>query len=612
MGCGTGVPEATSALALGGGEGIAKLILTVQNPEEVSDSLSQCTITSSPSITPVVADIPTGESSFSVDISLTAETEYTLTAECVDSNETTNNVPVGTSGSATVTPVVGDNTAMINTLYLNLALRASGDALYCRVSQDTSSETQLLCAFNGTLTDAQKSTAVCNVELDTGGTRTTPGVVSADNSNGFVSGTKAGPYVVMGTGVTRPACYLYDANGNKTLRMYGSWTTDASGNTVMQCAMGVRQMEENIDSNRTGRFAAVCSLTGNSAWVSIPSSGMAEFDTIGGGDEDVAELVDEGGSCTPENNGAECSSGYCADSGLCAELPDGVWQSSQTIDSTGDVGIYSSLALDSNNKVHVAYYDQANTNLKYATNASGSWIASTIDSTGDVGNYASIAVDSNDKVHMSYYDSGGNSDLKYATNTSGSWIYTTLDSDGSVGAATSIAIDSNDKVHISYADATGKGVGGDLNYATNTSGSWVVSTIDFTSGVGNSTSIALDSRNNAHISYVADYSIVPRYLKYATNASGSWVHTDVDYATGYEDGGSIAVDGNDNVYISYSFFADLDYVKYATNASGSWVTAAILESISSGGGGTSVTISGNGMPYIIYSGGGVLNLAYQQ
>ena len=133
-----------------------------------------------------------------------------------------------------------------------------------------------------------------------------------------------------------------------------------------------------------------------------------------------------------------------------------------TIDSTGTVGEYTSIALDSNNKVHISYYDSSNSALKYATNASGSWAASTIDSIGDVGKYTSIAIDSNNKVHISYYDDT-NDDLKYATNASGSWVSYAVDSTGNVGAYTSIAVDSNNKVHISYYDDTND----DLKYATN-------------------------------------------------------------------------------------------------------------------------------------------------
>jgi hypothetical protein len=86
------------------------------------------------------------------------------------------------------------------------------------------------------------------------------------------------------------------------------------------------------------------------------------------------------------------------------------------------------IAIDGFNR-HISYYDYTNDDLKYATNASGSWVTSTIASEGDVGWYSSIAIDSNNKVHISYYDET-NGELKYATDASGSWVTSTIDSVG--------------------------------------------------------------------------------------------------------------------------------------------------------------------------------------
>ena len=122
---------------------------------------------------------------------------------------------------------------------------------------------------------------------------------------------------------------------------------------------------------------------------------------------------------------------------------------------------HTSVAIDSNNKVHISYYDATNYALKYAVNASGDWVTSTIDGAGDVGQFSSIAVDSNNQVHISYYDATNHA-LKYATDASGDWITSTIDGAGDVGQFSSIAIDSNNKVHISYYDATNYA----LKYAT--------------------------------------------------------------------------------------------------------------------------------------------------
>ena len=170
------------------------------------------------------------------------------------------------------------------------------------------------------------------------------------------------------------------------------------------------------------------------------------------------------------------------------------------------VGTYTSIGIDSNDDVHISYYDSTNGDFKYATDKSGSWVTTSIDTSGIVGHYTSIAIDSNDDVHISYYDYT-NGDLKYATDKSGSWVTTSIDTSGNVGAYTSIAIDSNDDVHISHQDFSN----GDLKYATDKSGSWVTTSIDTSGNVGAYTSIAIDSNDDVHISY---YHITNTELKY--------------------------------------------------------------------------------------------------
>jgi hypothetical protein len=132
------------------------------------------------------------------------------------------------------------------------------------------------------------------------------------------------------------------------------------------------------------------------------------------------------------------------------------------VDCSGDVGEFTSIALDSSDKVHISYWDwTTNQDLKYTTNTTGSWVTTTVDSEGRVGSYTSIAIDLSGNGHISYYDRG-NRDLKYAINSSGSWVTTTVDSSGIVGFDTSIVLDSSGNVHISYYDNTNK----DLKYAT--------------------------------------------------------------------------------------------------------------------------------------------------
>ena len=217
----------------------------------------------------------------------------------------------------------------------------------------------------------------------------------------------------------------------------------------------------------------------------------------------------------------------------------------------------ASIALDTSGNVHISYRDKKYDNnsdykydLKYVTNASGTWVTTTVDSGGSVGTYISMALDTSGKVHISYYDSteryndSMNRDLKYATNASGTWVTTTVDSDGDVGTYASLAIDTSGKVHISYYDDTND----DLKYATNVSGGWVMTTVDSGRDVGEYTSIALDSSSKAHISY---YDATNEDIKYATNASGVWVATTVDSGGGGRAYNLPAIDHSGNCHITH-------------------------------------------------------------
>lgn len=171
---------------------------------------------------------------------------------------------------------------------------------------------------------------------------------------------------------------------------------------------------------------------------------------------------------------------------------------------------WNSIAIDDADHLHISSYQGYPAyDLIYTTNASGNWVSESIDPEAMVGEFNDIALDSNGKVYISYYERFGA--LKYATNVSGSWQTYTIDSDG--GLYTSLDIDAADKVHISYVNQNGF-----LKYASNESGTWKTVTIDRAVPLEGLyyaylTSLAVDPLGDVHISYHGADSD----LRYATN-----------------------------------------------------------------------------------------------
>jgi hypothetical protein len=228
--------------------------------------------------------------------------------------------------------------------------------------------------------------------------------------------------------------------------------------------------------------------------------------------------------------------------------------------SEGDVGYYTSIAIDGDEGVHISHCDYENKDLEYAYKPKvGNWTFYTIDYVGEVGMNSEITIDNQDGVHI-VYDDLPNWNLKYVYKPKGGdWSVPSVITSG---YEPSITADDADGLHVSYRTY----VSSELNYAYKPNGgSWSFEKVDVR---GEESSIIVDSENSIHIAYYTGTE-----LKYATKPDGGeWANYTLDSSGGYEP--SIKPDSENGIHISYLVsWEGLQYIYKPYN--GTWVNSII-------------------------------------
>jgi hypothetical protein len=215
----------------------------------------------------------------------------------------------------------------------------------------------------------------------------------------------------------------------------------------------------------------------------------------------------------------------------------------ETVDSPGDVGRLSSLALDASDNPHVSYYDNSNTALKFAKRAAGAWTIEGVDAGPNAGSNSAIAVDGFGIAHVSYYD-GASGDLDYATRAGGVWTLEIVDAGGSVGSYSSIAVDAQGNPAIAYHDATSQA----LKFARKSGATWILESVEIGDAGGRFVSLALDVQGNPRVSYIGGAN---DELRFASRGNTAWTIEVVDATAGGARSTSVALDAYGNPHIAY-------------------------------------------------------------
>lgn len=262
------------------------------------------------------------------------------------------------------------------------------------------------------------------------------------------------------------------------------------------------------------------------------------------------------------------------------------------------------LAADRAGNLHLAYKDLTTGDLVYRTNAGKAWskqivVAGNQDHEWD---QASLALDAQDKPHLAFYDSYLNTDagtsvagVRYAVPSGDTWEVQKLDdTDTHIGwKDLSLAVDAQGYAHLAYVNGKAE----EFRYATNTGGSWETTTIDQGEDVGDFCSLAVDGDGRVHIAYNNDSDGGNDGLYYATDKSGQWRKKRL----GDDESGSfrsLGVDADGHVFIACT----LSYgeVGLWTDRSGAWLRETVSMDVELEPLFASLFIDADGAPHLAY------------
>lgn len=292
--------------------------------------------------------------------------------------------------------------------------------------------------------------------------------------------------------------------------------------------------------------------------------------------------------------------------------PSGIAQtrtwSVETVDTSAT---YTSLAVDSQGNVHIAYGDGDTRNLRYAFRPvnSSRWFTMTVDS--QLQEFSThLALDSEGRPHICYTPRM----LKYAHWDGKQWRIQRVEPTGTIEFTCSVAVASDGTPHLAWYQTR---IGGGenfyhLKYAVLKSDIWLARTVDFDGEAGKWSSLVLDDAGRPTLAYSRFPTSI---LKLAEWSGKEWRTSVIDSAGldhvegGRGMGNSMVRDAQGTLYVSYYHNEAL---RFAVRRGDRWVVQSV-DSVSPRGGWvgfwSSLALDHQESPQISYEDGGSLKLA---
>lgn len=288
---------------------------------------------------------------------------------------------------------------------------------------------------------------------------------------------------------------------------------------------------------------------------------------------------------------------------------------------------FPTLAIDSNDNLHVSYFKTTNNTIGYIKYNGTSWVNNSIIYSSEtyVQSYPMIAVDSNNNIHIVWQgcDSSNptNTQIKYSKFSNNVWsLPINISASPSYPQANAfIVIDSNNNVHVAWEGRTATTSVVAINYSKFTS-SWSAPIV-LTSASASSTnvSMAVDSNNNIHIVYSYNSNNWIYYIKSISNVWGAPARVDGATSSGLQTYPSIAIDHNNIPHVIWAgattTYTTIQQVNYNSMKTGAWGTPIIFNNTSTSSKHFYPTICrgikffGTTLPLVLHQVGTYLNVA---
>ncbi len=292
----------------------------------------------------------------------------------------------------------------------------------------------------------------------------------------------------------------------------------------------------------------------------------------------------------------------------------------EVVDDSTQVGLGSSIAVDSQDMLHISYFDKQQSTLKYAQWDGESWNCMYLNEKLRTGGKSILEIDENDSLHI-ITAHGNNPGMLYFKNLDDSWTSDNLScgshdfsmelnqsgnpqliitnngacSVNSINGTEyivlcdysdiplnsrdgSISVDGQDNLHITFQEPIiGTEIYREVRYGVQIGNQWNFETIDNITWLTpehesqnfRSVNLAIDSTGSPHICY---YDESVNAIEHAYKENSQWVTEIV--ASGDATGISMAIDSEDNICLAYYNTSERDLM-FSQKVGNNWYTSTL-------------------------------------